>query len=217
MKSKYSEYFNHDRDAEWYDADVRNESHPFRTGYGAILRTIGSRVPRGSTVADLGSGSGNTILSLDSPAAVTAVDVSENMLEIAKRKLSGWNVEYVLDDILHFVDTRELGSYRYILSTYALHHLTPDEKREFLRILAEKTSPDARILIGDLMYENDADLERLTAQYETEYPDIAADIGDEFFWNVDESKGFVLAAGFSASWTRVSDFSWMVELKQPDA
>ncbi len=213
MKSQYSEYFNHDEDADFFDEDVQNENNPVRTGYSEILRITRSLVPSGSRVLDLGCGTGNTILALKSPASVTAVDVSEKMMEIAGTKLPGRNIEYIRDDILHFVDSNDLRSYQYIVSTYALHHLTPDEKNKFLKILAEKTSGHVRILIGDLMYENRRDLERLIEKYRNTHPDVLEGFSLEFYWNVEETKSAVCRLDLSAEFKRISDLSWFVGIK----
>ena len=83
MRSKFADYFNHDEDATEYDQEVSREDDPIRTGYQSLLSWVGKQVLPGSTVLDLGSGTGNTISSLPTDCRVTAVDVSVRMIEIA--------------------------------------------------------------------------------------------------------------------------------------
>ena len=79
---------------------------------------------------DLGCGTGNITLRLLErypKAHVTCLDVSKNMLELAKNKLSGYDsIEYVLGDftIIDIID-----KYDAIISSLALHHIPTDEAK----------------------------------------------------------------------------------------
>src|SRR5208283_3492628 len=127
MRSKNADLFNHDNQADDYDDDVINESHPIRAGYRKALSWLGALVPPGSCVLDLGSGTGNTILALPADCRVTAVDISNKMLDIAKSKLISRDVKYVKADILEFFELQPAHSYDVIVSSYAIHHLTDTE------------------------------------------------------------------------------------------
>ncbi len=156
MRSADADYFNHDRDAANYDTDVTREEHPIRTGYRATLEWIGAHVSPGGTVLDLGTGTGNTILALPAGCVVTAVDVSVEMTRIARTKIEHRAVSFVHSDIMEYVDRTHLGVFDFVVSTYALHHLTPDERRWLLQRLAAKAKPGVRVLVGDLMYASDS-------------------------------------------------------------
>lgn len=81
-------------------------------------------------ILDLGCGTGNItlkVLERFPKAHVTCLDVSKNMLEIAKNKLSGYDsIEYVLGDftIIDIID-----DYDAIISSLALHHIASDEAK----------------------------------------------------------------------------------------
>jgi len=212
MRSSRADYFNHDSEASGYDRDVADESNPIRTGYRAVIDFIGSRTPPDTDVLDLGAGTGNTVLALPPSCRFTAVDVSEKMLALAKTKLAGRNAVFIKDDILGFVDARDLNKFHVIVSTYALHHLAPEERSVLFRTMFRKTRPAARILIGDIMYANDDDRNRIIDKYKIESPDLASDFQDEFFWNVGESAADVKRSGWKSEWRRFSDLSWTVEL-----
>ena len=50
--------------------------------------------------------------------------------------------------------------YDFIVATYALHHLTDEQKFSFLRVLREHLNPGGQILIGDVAFETRAELEQ---------------------------------------------------------
>ena len=212
MRSEYADYFNHDEDAEGYDLEVTQEDDPIRTGYASMVAWIGGRVGSKARVLDLGSGTGNTILALPPGCNVTAVDISIRMTEIAKGKLRDRKVTFVLNDILQYVDSAPIHQFDFIVSSYALHHLTPDEReRLFSRALAGTTA-DVHIVIGDLMYKNDSDRKRIIRKHRRTRPDLATIMEDEFFWNIELTNEVFARLGWEASWKGFSDLSWTVEL-----
>lgn len=212
MRSHYADYFNHDADAPDYDADVKNERNPIRAGYAELMTYIGSRVASRSRVLDLGTGTGNTILHLPADTVVTGVDVSGKMLEIAKAKLKARQVTLVQDDVLNYVTEADLSCFDVIVSTYTLHHLTPQERELLFSEIARKAPPAVRVIVGDLMYANEADKARIIAKYQNAHPDLADDFEDEFFWNVADAELMLQRCGWAPQWTQFSDLSWVCEL-----
>lgn len=216
MRSAHADEFNHDRDASFYDRAVADESHPVRTGYRATLEWVGSRVsalaPPAGTVLDLGSGTGNTILALPPECRVIAVDVSRRMAEIARDKLHGRAVTFVQDDLLHYVSEQELTRVDAVVSTYTLHHLAPDERRTLFGLLRDRLRPEAPVIVGDLMYRNEGDLRDVLDRNRAAHPALEQEIGDEFLWNVEESREDLERLGWRTSWKRFSDLSWGAEL-----
>lgn len=212
MRSQYADYFNHDEHAESYDREVTQEDDPIRTGYASTVDWVGSRVGSKARVLDLGSGTGNTILALPDGCEVTAVDISRRMTEIAKDKLRGRSVTFVLDDILDYVENAPIDQFGFVVSTYALHHLTPDERERLFSRVAAGAPAGVHLVIGDLMYRNDSDRERVVRKNRHTCPDLAAIMEDEFFWNIELTDETFARLGWSASWKRFSDLSWAVEL-----
>ena len=103
-------------------------------------------------VADLGAGAGAIALAIAPDASrVVARDISEGMMEEGRRKASEariTNVEFAYGEFrepnLEGVDVDV------ITSNFALHHLSDDEKREAIRVMADTGA--RRIVLGDVMF-----------------------------------------------------------------
>ncbi len=103
-------------------------------------------------VADLGAGTGAIALALAPDASrVVARDISEGMMEEGRRKASEariTNAEFAYGEFrepnLEGVDVDV------ITSNFALHHLSDDEKREAIRVMANTGA--RRIVLGDVMF-----------------------------------------------------------------
>src|SRR5512147_127446 len=91
MRSRFADTFNHDADAPDYDVDVSNEVDPVRAGYAALLdwTARSACIEERHDVLELGAGTGNLTRLLWPARRIVAVDVSDAMLEIARRKVSG--------------------------------------------------------------------------------------------------------------------------------
>lgn len=206
MKSRFGDRFAHDAEAAGYDQDVRNERDPIRKGYAEALGWLGSQVTPGSHVIDLGCGTGNTVLALPPDCTVTAVDLSQPMLQVAAQKLAGRNVRFVLSDILEFFD-RPSDPVDAIVSSYALHHLTDEEKHHLIGQLPLRLREGGKLVVVDLMFKNKLERAMLTNRYATN-TDVSEAIRDEFFWNVEADEAALTRAGFDVTQKRFSDLSW---------
>ena len=214
MRSQYADYFNHDDDALGYDADVRDETNPIRTGYAQLMSFVGSRVPPASRVLDLGTGTGNTILHLPPDVQATGVDVSQKMLAIARQKLGDRPATLIHDDLLNFVSSNPLDQFDAIVSTYALHHLPPAEREHLFQEIGSKTKQSLVLVFGDLMYENDSDKTRILKRHREAHPGLAKDFEEEFFWDVEASTEMLQRQGWHVTWHRFSDLSWVGEIRK---
>ena len=207
MRSEHSDLFNHHYLATDYDQDVVDESHPIRTGYRQALAWLGSLVPSGVNVLDLGSGTGNTILGLPADCRVTAVDISDKMLDIAKLKLVSRNVEYVQADILQFFQSQSGCHYDVIVSSYAIHHLTDSEKELLFSMIYSSVKPGGRAVFVDLMFRNAGQRQRLMEKYR-DTPDVYESFAEEFYWDMDLAIGKLTEIGFKVSTTQFSELSF---------
>lgn len=212
MRSQFVDKFNHDEDALGYDEDVRQEKNPVRKGYSSVLSWIGRQVAPGSTVLDLGSGTGNTILSLPTNCRVTAVDISSEMTELAMQKLKGRSVTYQIGDVLELVEKSPLDMFDVIVSSYALHHLTPDERRTLFTLIYSKTQGSVTVVIGDLMYKDEQDKTRILEKYQVSNPYVLDGFEEEFYWQVRESDDALSRIGWETNWQQFSDLSWGVRM-----
>ena len=85
-----------------------------------------SDIEKGSKILDIGTGTGILISYLleKSPSKLVAVDISENMIEVAREKYKKENVEFVVSDIMNFNE----GRYDYIFIYSAYPHFKGKEK-----------------------------------------------------------------------------------------
>ncbi len=199
MRSRDADRFNHDADAPHYDREVADESSLIRRGYAACIRALAEDLRRGPgpealPITDLGTGTGALAHALPAKQAVVAVDISGEMLARAGTKLAGRPVTFVQGDLLAYITDAEapLGS---VGSTFALHHLHPDEKTTLLEALARRLAPGARICIGDLGFADNAAKEAFLASSDATV-DITEAVVDEYFWDWSEAESTLRGLGF---------------------
>ena len=107
-------------------------------------------------VLDLGTGTGAIALEL-TPAAKLVVgrDISEGMLQQARRKASERGIEDVEFGEGRFREPNYEGPVDVVTSNFAMHHLDDDGKREAIDSIAAY-APD-RIVLGDVMFFEEPD------------------------------------------------------------
>jgi len=193
VRSSHADQFNHDPDAHGYDADVSDESNPIRAGYRATLDWVADRaaVTSNDAVVDLGTGTGNLARRLPRGRRLVCVDVSARMLELAEAKL-GPSADYVQTDLLEVFERND--RYDVVVSTYAIHHLTDEEKAALVEVVAARMNPSGRFVVGDLMVASRSAIPAVRARLQHE--DVDALFEEEFAWHVDEALGALAAAGF---------------------
>lgn len=212
MQSQHVDAFNHDPWAAGYDADVRNEAHPIRAGYGAVLDWVvaQAQIRPDDVVVDLGMGTGNTAQRIATAREVIGVDISTNMMALAQPKLNHLpNVTYVQADLLQFFNKAE-RRFDALVSTYAIHHLTEDEKAQLFRLIAQGLTPGRRAVFGDLMFADGAAREQLLQHYSAlGDAEMIEAFTEEFFWLVDSATTALQAAGFTLiAVQQFSQLSW---------
>jgi putative AdoMet-dependent methyltransferase len=206
MRSRFADAAVHDAQAARYDGLVRNEAHPIRAGYAACLAWVAARAEPGDAVLDLGTGTGNLALRLP-PCRLVCVDLSAEMTRVARAKLPH-DVTFVQADVLEYFDARR-GPFDVVVSTYALHHLTDDEKGLLFDRVRNALAPGGRAVFGDLMLENAAERERLLAKYAQD-DSVAGAFREEFFWDLASAVPALERLGFRVETRRFSELSWGV-------
>ncbi len=218
MRSSHVDIYNHDEDAATYDRDVLRSDDPVREGYTEVLDWVARKaaITRGSAVLELGSGSGNLTTRLPPCRSLVCVDVSAEMIKIAKRKLHGLShISYVQADILEYFDLHT-PPFEVLVSTYAVHHLTKREKEYLLDRLVRRLPPGGRAIFGDLMLESAEEERNLADRYRSIGDEATATaIEEEFFWHVDDSVDYLRNLGLSVATARFSTLSWGIEVHLP--
>ena len=150
--------------ADGYDVSVdmseRDNRYPF-AGYSQVLEEIyqSIRAKAGTKVLDIGFGTGILTGKLyQDGCEITGIDFSERMIEIAREKMPNARL-FCHDFSLGLPDSLKEERFHAIISTYAVHHLTENEKLVFLRELQDHLLPDGVIYVGDVAFETRKDLE----------------------------------------------------------
>lgn len=171
--------------ADNYDQTVQvseeNNQYPF-AGYKKILAAIFNEVmqKQNSNVLDIGFGTGVLTSKLyDNGHQIDGLDFSANMIAIAQSKMPNANlIEWDISKGLPLdISEKKFDS---IISTYALHHLTDEEKISFIYNLLSLLKEDGKIFIGDISFKTREQLEKCR-QDSIDYWD-----SDEFYFVYDE-------------------------------
>jgi putative AdoMet-dependent methyltransferase len=206
MKSKFAQKFNHDPIANDYDDNVQNENNPIRKGYSSLMKWINEKTKESNILIDLGCGTGNTSNQIDSDKKIYCVDISQNMLDLAKKKLgNNENIVFIKNDLLGFFDDFENDKQiDTIISTYAIHHLIQDEKHLLFEKVFNFLPKGGKIIFGDLMFKS----KEYENQMKDKYLDLIEDFDDELYWYIDDESEKLESLGFKIEIKRFSDLSW---------
>ena len=155
--------------ADGYDksvglSDERN-TYPF-AGYKRLLNRIYNIVLRKKNPSVLDLGFGTAVLTTriyEAGCVVSGQDFSARMIEIARAKMpDAFLVQGDLSDGL--AAPLKGRKYDFIIATYSLHHLDFTGKIRLLRELRGQLAEGGQILIGDVAFATQAELEACRAQ-----------------------------------------------------
>lgn len=173
--------------ADGYDKSVglsdESNTYPF-AGYKAVLgRIFGVIMEKGACdVLDIGFGTGTLTAKLyENGCRIWGQDFSEKMIGIAREKMPGAQL-FAGDFSLGLTEALQGRKYDFIVSTYALHHLTSEGKTALINELYGKLTRGGMVLIGDIAFENSAELEKCRAACGDEWDD------DEIYFTYDGVK-----------------------------
>lgn len=103
------------------------------------------------------------------------------MVEIAKEKMP--NAKLFVGDFSHGLNKElEKEQYDFIVATYSLHHLDDDAKINFLNELVLRLNDGGKIIIGDVMFENENALEKCKTDFHDSWD------YDEIYFVIDKMK-----------------------------
>ena len=166
--------------AEEYDTSVilssEDSTYPF-VGYNEIVNKIYDIVisKSNATILDIGFGTGTLTQKLYQYGCdIYGQDFSSKMIELASNKMPNANL-YQGDFTKGIVKQLKQRSYDFIVATYSIHHLKEDEKVKFLHELLTLLDKNGMILIGDVMFETQEQLEKCREELLDKWDD------DEFY------------------------------------
>ncbi|NYB74899.1 class I SAM-dependent methyltransferase [Sedimentibacter hydroxybenzoicus DSM 7310] len=167
--------------ADGYDKSVNlseeNNEYPF-AGYKGVLNYIYSKVRESSSsnVLDIGFGTGVLTTQLYNDGyGITGIDFSSSMIDIAKDKMP--DAVLINWDFSKGLPNEIAGhKYDYIISTYAIHHLSDEAKVEFIKALTKLLNTNGKILIGDVSFETSEELNKCRELHKEDWDN------DEFYF-----------------------------------
>lgn len=127
--------------------------YPF-AGYKKLLNYIYNVIKQqeNATILDIGFGTATLTNKLyQDNYKIFGIDFSKEMINIAKQKMPDANL-FCYDFKNGVPKEIENKKFDFIISTYAIHHLTNSEKVKYLNQLYNMLSKKGKILIGDVAF-----------------------------------------------------------------
>ena len=199
--------------ADGYDKSVNiadeQDLYPF-AGYKKLMNSIYNAVmvkcPAG--ILDVGIGTGTLALKLyEAGNEITGVDFSSKMLNQSRVKMP--NATLIQHDFSKGLPI-ELSDekFDFIISTYALHHLTDSEKIKFIRTLLTHLNSAGTIIIGDVGFQDRESLDKCRIACDDTWDD------DEFYFVYSELQGELLHH-CTMTYHQVSHCAGILEISPP--
>jgi tRNA (cmo5U34)-methyltransferase len=157
--------------ADIYDGQQPLLIRKYNQVHDLIVRMIGFEGQTPFSVVDLGCGTGTLaqmILQTYSSASVTCMDISPEMLSIARRKLAefGDRAEFIVEDL---GKAEFQKNYDVAVSIYAIHHLPHPRKKKLFGKIYEILSPNGMFLFADSIRIGTATLKDRNIQFIREH------------------------------------------------
>lgn len=123
-----------EEEAEVFDGLIRTLIPSYEDMVNSMILALPFHEKEKINVLDLGCGTGNISMAVKKRfphAQITCVDLADNMIKMAKFKLSSYSdIEFKTAD---FRDLDFIKEYDAVVSSLALHHLQPEEQPLFYR------------------------------------------------------------------------------------
>ena len=168
---------------ETVDCSDMENSYPF-AGYKELMNSVFKNIIQKNNVKilDIGIGTGLLCNELYKMGyKITGIDFSEEMLKICKEKMPF--AEFMQYDFSKRLPEKiKTNKYDFIISTYAIHHLTDDEKYNLINELLELLAENGKIIIGDVSFKTKIELEECRISCKDGWDE------DEYYFVFDEIK-----------------------------
>ncbi|WP_286058255.1 class I SAM-dependent methyltransferase [Bacillus mojavensis] len=197
--------------AATYDQTVQGLDIQYKEafrGYDDILDAIVSR--SGMRVLEFGPGTGNlTAKLLEAEKSVFGVEPSPAMRKLASDKLRG-RAEIVDGDFLTFPEPPFQADT--IVSSYAFHHLTDEEKRAAIKQYGKYLQMHDKIVFADTVFEHEEAYNQAIDKARSQgFYQLANDLKTEHYSTLETMKEMFTAEGFAVQFIQQNDFVWIME------
>ncbi|MGP1455568.1 MAG: class I SAM-dependent methyltransferase [Treponema sp.] len=149
---------NYDKQVQLSDEENR---YPF-AGYKKVLGTVYEkiRIQNPKDILDIGFGTGILTKKLyDDGYTIYGIDFSSEMLKKANQKMP--NAKLLPFDFAGGCLPKEFEQKQFdvILSTYAMHHIDDEAKKNLILQLLKSLKPKGILIFGDVAFETEEDME----------------------------------------------------------
>ncbi|MCM3716952.1 class I SAM-dependent DNA methyltransferase [Fictibacillus phosphorivorans] len=198
---------------EWsssYDETVAGGEVEYKEvfhNYEHILETVVNR--SGKTVLEFGVGTGNLSEKLLSKGkTVIGIEPSKGMREKALKRNP--QLELHDGDFLSFPKLdKEIDT---IVSTYAFHHLTDDEKDTAIRHYSQLLKKDGKIVFADTAFLHESEkIERHEKVKKQGYLNLLKDLQTEYYTTLEVLDDIFKKHDFEVSFEKLNEYVWLME------
>lgn len=192
-----------------YDESIERYSYgyPFE-GYYNVLSYVHSlvNINKQVKILDLGIGTGLLTNELYKKGGkIYGVDFSKKMIKLAKKKIPN-GIFYCCDFKFGLPDELKDVKFDYIVSSYAIHHITDEEKVKFIRELKNKLEENGRIILADVAFETKDKMKECKEISRNAWDD------DEFYMIAEDLKPKIIRLGLDLTYTQISSCAGVFEI-----
>ena len=165
LPQKIDEFFDERHDG--YDEHMKQSIISFDEFYETISKPITS-TEEVTRILDIGCGTGleiRPIFSRAPNAHITAIDLSEKMLEQLQKKHADFLPQITLIKASYLDISLESSCFDYVISVMTLHHLHPETKQHLYEKIRNWLKPDGIYIEGDYIVDEEKE-QRLLDHYE---------------------------------------------------
>ncbi|MBT2636925.1 class I SAM-dependent methyltransferase [Bacillus sp. ISL-39] len=196
--------------AEYYEDTVSGLDREYKEvfeNYDKILETVA--IKSNSTVLEFGVGTGNLTEKLISLGRVVyGIEPSKVMREKTKARFT--DLQLFDGDFINFPEMP--GKVDTIVSTYAFHHLTDEEKDTALKLYSNLLGEQGKIVFADTAFVNEEDREeRHRIVKEQGHENLLADLKREYYTTLEALERLFEKNGFQVSFEKMNSYVWLME------
>jgi putative AdoMet-dependent methyltransferase len=198
---------------EWsssYDETVAGESLEYKEvfhNYDHILETVVNK--SGNAVLEFGVGTGNLSEKLLSKGkTVIGIEPSKGMREKALNRNP--KLELHDGDFLSFPKLdKEIDT---IVSTYAFHHLTDDEKDDAVGHYSQLLKKDGKIVFADTAFLHESEKKERHQKVKNQgYLNLLKDLQTEYYTTLEVLDEIFKKHDFDISFEKLNEYVWLME------
>lgn len=208
MGTEFNDFF--DEWAHTYDSFVQGEEIQYKEVFAHYEEILEDVVNKSfGNVLEFGVGTGNlTKRLLLAGHTVYGIEPSREMRAIAKGKLpkecSLTEGDFLTFNVPPSIDT--------IVSTYAFHHLTDEEKGLAIAKYSQLLNKGGKIVFADTIFaDQEAYDKTVEVAKEREFHQLANDLQTEYYTRIPIMQSIFENNGFRVTFTRRNHFVWVME------